>query len=278
MRPSKRAQRGFGVHPEWAEFLPNVHFVLSGVTHPGNIGAVARVMKNMALTNLNLVSSTYCGPDSDAYAMASGAYEIVEHARISDTLEQALKGCVMAVGTSARIGNKRSDARVPQEVIPELVQNARKGPVACVFGREARGLTNEELKLCTHLMIIPTDAEFASMNVAHAAAVAGYEIFRIMSRPIGFKARKRRPASLEKREEMFEHVEQVLIRSGFLDGTYPLRMMRDIRRILNSAELDDRDVKIIRGIFRTLGNMVRIADEKVQRLEQMLNKGQKSDE
>ena len=70
----------------------------------------------------------------------------------------------------------------------------------------------------------------------------------------------------------------MLIRSGFLDGTYPLRMMRDIRRILNSAELDDRDVKIIRGIFRTLGNMVRIADEKVQRLEQMLNKGQKSDE
>jgi TrmH family RNA methyltransferase len=264
------------VHPEWTEFLGNIRFVLAGITHPGNIGAVARVMKNMGLSNLNLISSTYYGPDSDAHAMASGAYEIVEHARASETLEHALEGCVMAVGSSARIGSKRSDARLPEEVIPELLDNARKGPVACVFGREARGLTNEELKLCTHLMIIPTDAEFASMNVAHAAAVTGYEIFRRVSRPIGFKARKRRPASVEKREEMFEHVERVLIRSGFLDGDRPLRMMRDIRRILNSAEMDDRDVKIVRGVFRTLGNMVRIADEKVERLEWML-KGRDDD-
>ncbi len=267
MKASKRIQRGFGVHPEWAPALGNINIVLVGITHPGNIGSVSRVMKNMGLKNLILVSSTYCGPDTDAYVMASGAYDIVEQARTTEHLAEALRECLMAVGTSARLGSKRIGAGTPDQVIPELMERAMEGPVAVVFGRESRGLTNDEIKLCTHHMIIPTDAEFASMNVAHACAVTGYEIFKRACRPQGIQLRKRRPAVVKEREAMFEHIQTVLTRAGFLEAAGPLRMMRDIRRIFNSAQMDNRDVRIIRGIFRKIGNMIRISDEKTRKLE-----------
>lgn len=267
MKPSKKVQRGFEVHPDWAGALNNVRIVLVGTTHPGNIGAVARVMKNMALRNLTLVSSTDSGPETEAFPMASGAYEIVETARRVATLNEAIAGTIMAVGTSGRLGGKRVTARTPEQLIPELMQGACTGPVACVFGRESRGLTNDEMKLCTHHLIIPTAAGFASMNLAHAVTVAVYEIFRHACRPVGFQAQKFRPASVEAREEMYAHMESVLIRAGFLDRANPLRMMRDIRRIFNSAQMDDRDVTIVRGIFRKVDNMIKIADEKIRRLK-----------
>lgn len=266
MKQSKNVQRGFSVHPDWTAALSNIRIVLVGLTHPGNIGAIARVMKNMALCNLTLVSSTNCGPETEAVGMASGAYDIVQEARITRNISEALDDCLMTVGTSGRIGRKRSDARTPDEVIPELMSRALTGPVACVFGRESRGLTNEEMKLCTHQMIIPTDGQFASMNVAHACTIAAYEVFKISSRPRGFQVRHFRPASVREREEMYQHVEEVLVRAGFLDPSNPLLMMRDIRRILNSAQIDDRDVKIVRGLFRKMGNMVRIADERIHNL------------
>ncbi len=259
-------QRGFSIHPEWTQALENVRIVLVGITHAGNIGAVARVMKNMGLRNLTLVSSTSCGPDSEAFPMASGAYDIVEQSQRIGTLETALEQTIMSVGASGRLGGKRTTAGTPSEIVPLLMERSLNGPVACVFGRESRGLTNEELKLCTHHMIIPTDARFASMNIAHAAAVTTYEIFKISSRPVGFQARKMRPATAQAREDMFQHIEAVLIQAGFLSPSDPLRMMRDIRRILNSADMDDRDVKIVRGLFRKISNMIRIADEKAKRL------------
>ena len=262
MKPSRKVQRGFSVHPDWADALKNVRIVLVGTTHAGNIGAVARAMKNMGLRNLTLVSSTPAGPETEAAPMASGAYDIVEHAQPATDLFEALAETLMAVGTSARLGGKRISAEMPDQVIPRLMERARTGPVACVFGRESRGLTNEEMKLCTDHMIIPTDAEFASMNVAQAAAITAYEIFKVACRPVGFQASTLRPASVKVREDMYEHIESVLLQAGFLDRSNPLRMMRDLRRILNSAEMGDRDAKIIRGIFRKIDNMMRIAREK----------------
>jgi tRNA (cytidine32/uridine32-2'-O)-methyltransferase len=267
MKPSKRVQRGFRVHPDQVAALRNVRIVLVGTTHPGNIGAVARVMKNMGLEKLTLVSSTYCGPDTEAEATSSGAYDIVENADSYSDLARALNDTVMAVGTSARLGGKRINALPPTEIIPELMERARSVPVAVVFGRESRGLTNEEMKLCTHHMIIPSDSEFASLNIAHAAAITGYEIFKIACRPVGFQAVKKNPASIKTREDMFAHVEKVLVKAGFLDRSNPLRMMRDLRRIFNSADIDDRDARIIRGVFRKVDNMIRTADEKVRILE-----------
>ena len=117
-------------------------------------------------------------------------------------------------------------AKTPEEAVPELLERALKGPVACVFGRESAGLSNEELKLCTHHMIVPTDKEFASMNVSHACGVVAAEIFKRACRPVGFQVRGFKPASLEEREAMFRHIQDVLIRAGFLPESDPLRMMR----------------------------------------------------
>jgi len=270
MKPSRKVQRAFSIHPSWSAVLDNVQIVLVGTTHAGNIGAVARVMKNMGLSNLTLVSSTECGPETDAFAMASGAYDVVERARCENNLADALRETLMAVGTSARLGGKRVTARSPVDMIPRLMENATVGPVACVFGRESRGLTNEEMKLCTDHMIIPTDAQFASMNVAHAVAVTAYEIFRQACRPIGFQSKAWKPASVETKEEMYAHIETVLVSAGFLDPSNPLRMMRDIRRIFNSANMDSRDVTIVRGIFRKVGNLVGMAKDRVRELEKLL--------
>lgn len=267
MKPSRKVQRGFSVHPDWPAALDNVQIVLVGTTHAGNIGAVARVMKNMGLKNLTLVSSTDCSPETDAFARASGAYEIVEKARHHTDLASALDETIMTVGTSGRLGSKRVTALTPDRLIPQFMEKAMIGPVAFVFGRESRGLTNEEMKLCTHHMIIPTDGMFASMNVAHAVAVTVSEVFRLACRPVSFQAKAQRLASVGAKEEMYAHVESVLLRARFLDSSNPLRMMRDVRRIFNSAEMDDRDVKIVRGIFRKVDNMMKIADAKIRDLE-----------
>jgi tRNA (cytidine32/uridine32-2'-O)-methyltransferase len=268
MKPSRKVQRGFQVHPDWISVLDSVQIILVGTTHAGNIGAVARVMKNMGLSNLTLVSSTACGPETEARPMASGAYDIVERARKTADLSKALARCVMIVGTSGRLGGKRVYARPPSDLVPELMQTARKGPVAVMFGRESSGLTNEEMKLCTHHMIVPTNGDFASMNLAQAVAVTAYEIFNVAGIPVGFQAQASEPASAESREQMYLHLEKVLLRSGFLDPGNPLRMMRDIRRIFNKADMDERDVTIIRGIFRKMDNMIRIADEKLKALQE----------
>ncbi len=256
---SRRIQRGFVVHPDHADALGRIQFVLVGITHPGNVGAIARVMKNMGLSRLVMVSCVDCGPKTDAFANASGAYDIVENAVLADHLGKALSTGLMAVGTSGRLGGKRVTGLTPRELVPVMLDRASAGIVSCVFGRESRGLTNEEMKLCSHHMIVPTHAEFASMNVAHAAAVVGYELFSISALPMGFQARRSTPATLAGLEEMYSHIELVLTRAGFLEPGNPLRMMRDIRRILNRAEMDERDVKIMRGIFRKMDNMARIA-------------------
>lgn len=267
MRPHRRVQRGFTPLPGRIGALNNIRIVMVGVTHPGNIGAASRVMKNMGLQVLNLVSSCDCGPDTEAYSMASGAYSIVESAKRFETLEEAVNDCSMVVGTSARIGSKRSHCKTPEELVPRLLDEAANTKVAIVFGRESKGLSNEELKLCDQQMIIPTDSEFASLNVAQAIGIVSSEIFKNSCKPVGFQAIKRKPAQVQAKEEMYQHIEAVLIRAGFLPEDNPLRMMREIRRIFNSADMDERDVVIIRGMFRKMNNMIQIADQRIRELE-----------
>ena len=252
--------------------LNNVKIVLVGTTHAGNIGATARVMKNMSLCKLTLVASTDCGPNTEAKSMSSGAYEIVENAVRWETLAGALENTVMSVATSGRLGSKRTSSRTPEELAPEVLKMSQLGEVAIVFGRESRGLTNEEFTLCDHQLIIPTDSKFASMNLAQSVAVIVYEIFKVACRPVGFQVNKFKPVDSKTREEMYSHIEAVLLRAGFLNKTNPLRMMREIRRILDSARMDSRDSKIIRGIFRKIDGMIRIADKRIQSLSAEIEK------
>ncbi len=255
----KEILRGFAVHPQWRAALENIRVVLVGTTHPGNIGAIARVMKNTGLSRMVLVATVECGPETESLTIAGRAYDIIESADRTATLEEALTGTILACGTSGRLSEKRSFSKTPDESAGELLNVALLGPVAVVFGRESRGLTNEELKLCTHHMVIPTDGAYASLNVSHAAAIIGYELFKNACRPTGVKAMLTQPAQVDVREGMYKHIETTLIESGFFEEGNSLIMMREIRRILNSAQLDDRDARIIRGVFRKMGNAVRFA-------------------
>ncbi len=272
MRPSRNVQRGFSVNEQFLGPMRNVKIVLVGTTHAGNIGATARVMKNMGLEKLTLVASTNCGPDSEAKSMSSGAYEIVENAFFCNSLEDALAETVMSVATSGRLGSKRTSSLTPEELAPEMLKMSQLGDVAIVFGRESRGLTNSEFALCDHHMIIPTDSRFASMNLAQSVAVAAYEIFKVVCKPVGFQVDRFKPVDSKMREDMYGHIESVLLRSAFLNTRNPLRMMREIRRILDSARLDDRDAKIIRGVFRKIDGMIRMADNKIRTLYEKLEK------
>ncbi len=272
LEQSRNVQRGFSVQSQFVDSLKNVKIILVGTTHAGNIGATARVMKNMSLEKLTLVDSTDCGPDTEAKSMSSGAYGIVENATVCGSLRESLQDTVMSVATSGRLGSKRTSSMTPEDLAPEILKMSRLGEVAIVFGRESRGLTNTEFTLCDHHMIIPTDSGFASMNLAQSVAVTAYEIFKAACKPVGFQVDRFKPVDSRTREEMYTHIEAVLLRSAFLNTSNPLRMMREIRRILDSARLDSRDAKIIRGVFRKIDGMIRTADKKIRNLSDSLEK------
>jgi tRNA (cytidine32/uridine32-2'-O)-methyltransferase len=270
VRPAGNTLRGFDLSNSCEYALQNIHIVLVETTHPGNIGATARVMKNMGLRNLSLVSPTAFGADTEAFPMSSGAYGIVKEARTYLTPADALHSMIMVVGTSARLSTKRRNAKTPDEIVPDLLEKAVEGPVAIVFGRESNGLNNEELKLCTDHMIVPSDSRFASLNLAQAVGIIAYEIFKRVSRSKGFQARKSRPASTESRERMYTHIEELLLRVRYLEESNPLRMMREIRRIMNTAQMDDRDTTIVRGMIRKISNAIKIRERKIGELENKL--------
>ena len=169
----------------------SIRIVLVGTTHPGNIGAVARAMKNMGLSELHLVRPKYF-PHEEATARASGADDVLEHARVHQTLADAVEDCVYVAGTSARTRALSWPTLAPAECAQKLLTDASRGPVAAVFGPEKNGLCNEDMDLCDSLMTIPTDPDFSSLNLAMAVQVLSYEIRRATAEPCSIASVPRR--------------------------------------------------------------------------------------
>ena len=155
--------------------LEQIRIVLVGTTHPGNIGAVARAMKTMALDNLWLVAPKQF-PSAEATARASGADDLLARARICTDLSEAIEGCRLVVGASARLRTVQWPQMAPRECARALLSEATAGPVAILFGRESSGLSNQELDRCSHLVHIPSNPEFSSLNLAAAVQILTYEI------------------------------------------------------------------------------------------------------
>ena len=231
--------------------FPKIRIVMVETSHPGNIGAAARAMKNMCLERLYLVTPRRF-PDEEATARASRADDILEAATVCDTLQQALAGCSMVFGASARslrsLPWPQLDARATAELV---AQQGTETEVALVFGREHSGLTNEELGLCNYLLHIPTNEEFSSLNVAAAIQVVSYEL--MMARSGAWQApasnKEDEAASAEEVEGMIEHMERVMVCSGFLDPDNPRQLMRRMRRLFNRAQVEKTEVNILRGLF-----------------------------
>ncbi len=212
--------------------LSNVRIILVEPSHPGNIGGVARAMKNMGLTQLYLVSPEKY-PHSDATARAAGADDVLDAAVVVDNLRSAIADCTMVLGASARLRTLSWPQFNPHEAANKIVTASHSSPVGVVFGRERTGLTNSELDLCQYLVHIPANENFSSLNLAAAVQVMAYEIFSYEQRILGLTeiAQDDSPASQEDVQRFYEHLEAVLIRIDFLDPEQPRKLMRRLRRL-----------------------------------------------
>jgi tRNA/rRNA methyltransferase len=213
-------------------------------------------MKNMGLERLILVSPEQDPLGNEARMMATSARDILEKAEVFPTLEEALKGFRWIAGTSARKGRNRGPFIHPREICPEILRHAQTVPVAILFGPEDKGLTNEELAPCHALVSMPTHEGLRSLNLAQAVMVFCYELFvgslALSEKGAEISGQKAKPAEFKKVEGMYAHLEELLLKIGFLDENNPKRIMHTLRRVFGRAGLSDRDVAILRGVFRQL--------------------------
>ena len=234
--------------------LENIRIVLVNTSHPGNIGAAARAMKNMGLSRLYLVDPKQ-HPTFESYSRAAGADDVLGNAVITGSLADALSGCVWVAGTSARERAVQWPLYDPRECAGLCLGHSAQGDVAIVFGRERTGLTNEELEMCNGLVHIPTNPEYNSLNVAAAVQVLCYEMrMAVLSNP-DFAVEKTRtpkedmPATTDQLEGMYQHMYQMMEDVNFFGKTNPEVIMRRLKSLYNRAQMTKREVAILRGIF-----------------------------
>lgn len=230
----------------------NIRIVLVRPTHPGNVGATARAMKNMSLRSLYLIEPEKF-PSPEATDRAAGADDVLGSAVICDSLDEALKDCHLVIGTSARTRRIEWPTFDPAAGAGRLVEGARHGPVALLFGQERTGLLNSELDRCHFVVTIPADQAYPSLNLASAVQILSYEIYRAVlagaAASVTDETHGDRLANNEEMQRFYQHLEEVLQQIGFLDPDNPRRLMRRLTRLFNRAALDDNEMNILRGIL-----------------------------
>jgi TrmH family RNA methyltransferase len=226
-----------------------IRVVLVCTSHPGNIGAVARAMKNMGLTQLVLVNPLEF-PHPEATARASGADDVLQKARVVGSVREAVADCGFVAATTSRDRDQYFRVLDVRDAAVRAVQETQRGPVALLFGAERMGLTNEELEQAHVLVRIPASPEYASLNLSMAVQLVAYEVYR--ARGAGWAAQEpdaplATPAEMEL---LYEHFGRVLEEIHFRDRTTKGgHLMMRIRRFLQRAELDHNEVNILRGIL-----------------------------
>jgi TrmH family RNA methyltransferase len=230
--------------------LDQLTVVLVETQSAGNIGSVARAMKNLGLSRLLLVNPQTALTD-ESRQLACGADDVLDNSERAETLPEALAPFHLSVGTSSRSVDWIPTALLPSELAAKLTELSSEQRVALVFGPERTGLTNEHLQHCQWLTTIPTDPEFDSMNLAHAVAIVSYEIRqRLSSQSVG---RALQRANLEQIEDFTTGLQRCLDEIGFLNQQNPQQVMFSLRQMLSRACLEERDVSILRGILRQWG-------------------------
>ncbi len=236
--------------------LANIKIVLVETSHPGNIGAVARAMKNMAVDNLCLVNPKVF-PSADATARASGADDILANAKVYSNLPEAIADCQLVLGASARCRSISWPELTPRECAEKVIIREPGNKVAIVFGRENSGLKNHELDLCHFLLRIPCNSEYSSLNIAAAVQVICYELFVAAGVQENSRVGDKGDiplASAEQMESFYGHLHQALVDIGFMHPDQSKSIMRRLRRIYNRNQLDTKELDILRGILRMSQN------------------------
>ncbi|MDH3334298.1 MAG: RNA methyltransferase [Gammaproteobacteria bacterium] len=216
------------------------------------MGAVARAMKNMGLSDLALVNPKHF-PHEEATARASGASDLLDSAMVVETLAEALTDCVYVAGASARSRTINWPSMGPRDCAERMIQESDNGKVAAVFGPEKTGLHNDDLDLCHTLLTIPTDPGFSSLNLAMAVQVITYElrVAGMLDAGPGFDV-EAPPATGEEMDYFYTHLERVLTDIEFMDPENPRLLMRRMRRLFIRARPDKNEVNILRGILAAI--------------------------
>ena len=220
--------------------LDNVRIVLVEPQVPGNVGAVARAMKNMGLSSLHLVRPWFRDHPQARY-MAHGSEDILDGARVTDTLEEAVGDAVLVAGTTRR---RRHNVPFvgPRRAAEDLVTAARNGQVALLFGREDKGLSNEELCICRLLITIPSSERQPSLNLSQAVMVMAWELFTAL---VPECEQRLNPAPASVLEEMYGHLEAALVLLGFRQWNDGDNYMKSLRRVFSRTGLERRDVAVV---------------------------------
>jgi len=230
--------------------LSNIRIVLVNTSHPGNIGAVARAMKNMCLSQLYLVEPQRF-PDREAEARACGADDILENAVVCDDLDEAIGDCALVFGASARKRTLSWPEVTPRLCCEKAAEFASSQPVAILFGREDAGLTNDELERCHYMIKIPSNSEYSSLNIAAAVQVIAYELHVYAALPTNDVIYEPdcRVASSVEMEGFYEHLERTMVKTGFLGVGEPRNVIRRMRRMFNRVHVDENEMNILRGML-----------------------------
>ena len=228
--------------------LGRVRIVLSRTSHPGNIGAAARAMKTMGLSQLVLVSPQSF-PDPVATARAAGADDILQSARVVGSLAEALEGTVFAAAMTARRREMAVPMKWARDAAGELVHLAAKGDVALVFGNETKGLSNEDVALCHMPVTIPVSPEYSSLNLGAAVQVLSYELRMAALDPGRAPALEFEPATHEQIEGFYAHLDRAITASGFFNPVSSKRLWPRIRRLYGRIRLEKDEVNILRGML-----------------------------
>jgi tRNA/rRNA methyltransferase/tRNA (cytidine32/uridine32-2'-O)-methyltransferase len=234
--------------------MENLSIVLVGTSHPGNIGAAARAMKVMGLTRLQLVAPLHF-PHEEATSRASGAADLLESASVHTTLDDALAGTEYVLGASARQRTIAWPSLPPRAAAEKLVREFRERPVAVVFGRERTGLENAELERCHGLVTIPAAPGYSSLNLAAAVQVIAYELRLAALGDLAAEVDPGRdgpPATADEMEQLYGHLERVMLGTGFLDPDNPKHLMRRLRRLFHRAQPDQNELNILRGLLASV--------------------------
>lgn len=229
--------------------LANIRVVLSSTSHPGNIGAAARAMKTMGLTRLYLVNPKVF-PAAEATARASGADDVLTTAVVCSEIGEALSGCNLVIGASARSRSIPCPVINPAESALKVYAESDQGEVAMLFGCERSGLSNAEIDRCQYLVQIPSNPDYGSLNLAAAVQIICYEILVTHGKPgpVGGTL-DYVPANADEMERFYKHLEQALIELDFLDPDNPRQLMRRLRRLYSRARPDENEVNILRGML-----------------------------
>lgn len=258
----------------------NIRVVLVGTTHPGNIGGAARAMKNMGLERLYLVSPKEY-PSDKAVWRSAGAADLLDNAVVVDTLDQAIEGCALVVGTSARERRIPWPLLDPRECGENVWQEAAQHQVAVVFGREDRGLTNEELHKCNFHVHIPANPDYSSLNLATAVQVICYEIRMAFLAATEGKTLPQHqwdfpPAEAQSLDAYYQHLEETLVALKFLDPDNPKQTMTRLRRLYNRVRLDQMELNILRGVLTSVQNHIFYTNKKLESLKSAADSSQDS--